>query len=62
MGYEAFEPSKARRTAEKLKIHYTHKHGNWLNMAEIEIGVMGRQCLSEYMPTMDEIKLVKTHL
>lgn len=62
MGYEAFEPSKAKRIAEKLEIHYTHKHGNWLNMAEIEIGVMGRQCLSEYILSMDEMKLVKTHL
>lgn len=54
--YEAFEPSEARRIAEKLEIHHTPKHGSWLNTAEIEIGVMGRQCLSEYVPTMDEMK------
>ena len=39
--YEAFEPSEARRIAERLEIHYTPKHGSWLNMAEIEIGVAG---------------------
>ena len=43
--YEAFEPSEARRIAERLEIHYTPKHGSWLNMAEIEIGVLARQCL-----------------
>ena len=37
--YEAFEPAEARRIAERLEIHYTPKHGSWLNMAEIEIGV-----------------------
>jgi len=47
--YEAFEPREARRIAEKLEIHYTPKHGSWLNMAEIEISVLGRQCLSERM-------------
>jgi len=43
--YEAFEPSEARRIAERLEIHYTPKHGSWLDRAEIEIGVMVRQCL-----------------
>ena len=43
--YEAFEPSEARRIAERLELHYTPKHGSWLNMAEIEIGVLARQCL-----------------
>ena len=41
--YEAFEPAEARRIAECLEIHYTPKHGSWLNLAEIEIGVMARQ-------------------
>ena len=41
--YEAFEPAEARRIAERLEIHYTPKHGSWLNMAEIEIGVLARQ-------------------
>ena len=43
--YEEFEPAEARRIAERLEIHYTPKHGSWLDMAEIEIGVMARQCL-----------------
>ena len=43
--YDAFEPAEARRIAERLEIHYTPKHGSWLNMAEIELGVLGRQCL-----------------
>jgi len=44
--YDAFEPGEARRIAERLEIHYTPKHGSWLDMAEIEIGVMARQCLN----------------
>ena len=48
--YEAFEPAEARRIAERLEIHYTPKHGSWLNMAEIEIGVMTRQCLDPPHP------------
>jgi transposase len=43
--YETFEPAEARRIAEKLEIHYTPKHGSWLNMAEIELSVLSRQCL-----------------
>ena len=43
--YEAFDPTEARRIAERLEIHYTPKHGSWLNMAEIELGVLSRQCL-----------------
>ena len=49
--YEAFEPAEARCIAERLEIHYTPKHGSWLNMAEIEIGVMARQCLDHRIPT-----------
>ena len=48
--YEAFEPAEARRIAERLQIHYTPKHGSWLNMAEIEIGVLARQCLDRRIP------------
>ena len=48
--YEAFEPAEARRIAERLEIHYTPKHGSWLDMAEIEIGVMSRQCLDRRIP------------
>lgn len=43
--YEAFEPAEARRIIEKLEIHYTPKHGSWLNMAETELSVLTRQCL-----------------
>ncbi len=43
--YEAFDPAEARRLCEKLEIHYTPKHGSWLNMAEIELSVLARQCL-----------------
>ena len=45
--YEAFVPSEARRIASKLEIHYTPKHGSWLNMAEIELSVLARQCLDQ---------------
>ena len=48
--YEEFEPAEARRIAERLEIHYTPKHGSWLDMAEIEIGVMARQCLDRRIP------------
>ena len=48
--YEAFEPEEARRIIEKLEIHYTPKHGSWLNMAEIEFSVLQRQCLKARIP------------
>ncbi len=48
--YEAFDPAEARRLAEKLEIHYTPKHGSWLNMAEIELSVLSRQCLNRRVP------------
>jgi transposase len=44
--YEAFEPAEAKRLADKLEIHHTPKHGSWLNMAEIELSVLARQCLN----------------
>jgi len=44
--YEAFPPAEARRLLERVEFHYTPKHGSWLNMAEIEIGVMNGQCLN----------------
>jgi hypothetical protein len=43
--YEAFPPDEAKRLADRLEIHYTPKHGSWLNMAEIELGILQRQCL-----------------
>ncbi len=44
--YEAFEPEEARRLTNRFAFHYTPKHGSWLNMAEIELSVLGRQCLA----------------
>lgn len=43
--YEAFPPEEARRILDRIEFHYTPKHGSWLNMAETEISIMGRQCL-----------------
>jgi hypothetical protein len=43
--YETFEPQEARRILEKIEFHYTPKHGSWLNMAEIELSALTRQCL-----------------
>lgn len=48
--YVAFSPTEARRIARKLEIHYTPKHGSWLNMAEIELAVLTRQCLDRRIP------------
>ena len=53
--YQAFEPSAARRLAEKLEIHLTPKHGSWLNMAEIELSVLSRQCLNDYFETREQL-------
>jgi hypothetical protein len=53
--YEAFAPAEARRLADKLEIHHTPKHGSWLDMAEIEIGILSRQCLSRYIPTKEQM-------
>ena len=48
--YEAFEPAEARRLADRIEWHYTPKHGSWLNMAEIELSVLARQCLDQRIP------------
>ena len=47
---EAFPPVEARRLIEKLAFHYTPFHGSWLNMAEIELGIVARQCLDRRLP------------
>jgi len=54
--YEAFSPEEARRILNKLEIHYTPKHGSWLNMAEIELSVLGRQCLSRRIPNQQTLR------
>jgi hypothetical protein len=55
--YKAFEPKEAKRILNKLEFHYTPKHGSWLNMAEIELSVVNRQCLNRRLPDQDTLKL-----
>ena len=54
--YKAFPPVEARRIIKHLEIHYTPKHGSWLDMAEIELNVMTRQCLSRRIDTIARLK------
>lgn len=54
--YEAFPAERARRIAEKLEIHHTPEHGSWLNMAEIELSALGRQCLGRRIETREELE------
>jgi transposase len=53
--YEAFEPAEARRIAEKLDIHYTPKHGSWLNMAECQLSVLAREVLDQRIPSLEAL-------
>jgi hypothetical protein len=53
--YEAFEPAVARAPIERLEIHHTPKHGSWLNVAEIELSILGRQCLDRRIPDFDTL-------
>jgi hypothetical protein len=54
--YKAFTPEEARRIANRIEWHFTPKHGSWMNMAEIEIGVMCRQALANHLPDMESFK------
>ncbi len=54
--YAAFEPAEAKRIWDKLEFHYTPKHGSWLNMAEIELSVLSRQCLDRRIPDQETLK------
>ena len=54
--YEAYEPAEAKRIADRLEFHYTPKHGSWLNMVEIEIGVLSEQCLDRRIPDADTLQ------
>jgi hypothetical protein len=54
--YEAFPPAEARRLVEKLEIHYTPKHGSWLNIAENELSALSRQCLSCRMGVLEQLR------
>jgi transposase len=53
--YQVYEPKEARRIARKLEMHYTPKHGSWLNMAEIELSVLARQCLKRRLASEEEL-------
>ena len=54
--YETFAPAEAHRIRQKLEFHYTPKHGSWLNMAEIELSVLARQCLHRRIATEAMLK------
>jgi len=54
--YETFPPAEARRLAERLEIHYTPKHGSWLNIAEIELSALNAQCLQRRIPNIQSLR------
>ena len=54
--YETYPPEIALALAQRLEIHYTPKHGSWLNIAEIELSVMTKQCLSRRIPSMEQLQ------
>lgn len=54
--YEAFEPAVARRLVERLELHHTPKHGSWLNIAEIELSALTKQCLNQRIPDLKTMK------
>ncbi len=54
--YEAFVPAEAKRILDRLEFHYTPKHGSWLNMVEIEIGILSEQCLDRRIPDKDTLR------
>lgn len=58
--YDAFLPEEAKRLVDKIEWHYTPKHGSWLNMAEIELSVLSRQCLHRRIPDTDTVHTVTT--
>jgi len=54
--YQAFEPTEARRLARRIEIHYTPKHGSWLNLAECELSVLSRHCLRSRNPDLRTLR------
>jgi hypothetical protein len=54
--YEAFTPAEAKRIADRFEVHYTPKHGSWLNMAEIEFSILGRQCLKRRIASAEDLR------
>ena len=59
--YEAFPPAQARRLARRLEIHYTPKHGSWLNIAEIELSALTKQCLHRRIPDLATLRREVKH-
>ena len=59
--YEAFPPAEAKRLAERIELHHTPKHGSWLNIAEIELSVLGRQCLARRIAQQDTLRRKVEH-
>jgi hypothetical protein len=55
--YQTFPPDEAQRLVQKLEIHYTPVHGSWLNMAEIELSVLAKQCLADHVTSLDSLKV-----
>jgi transposase len=53
--YRTFRPEEALRLLKRLEFHYTPKHGSWLNMAELEFSILGRQCLDRRLPDRDSL-------
>lgn len=58
--YEAFPPEEAQRISSRLEFHFTPKHGSWLNMAEIELGILARQCLDRRIPDKNTLQAEAT--
>ena len=54
--YETFPPEDAKRLAERIELHHTPKHGSWLNIAEIELSALGRQCLARRIAHQDSLR------
>lgn len=54
--YQAFPPAEARRILRRIEFHHTPKHASWLDMAEIEIGVLNKQCLNRRIGDMDTLR------
>lgn len=56
--YEAFEPAEARRLTQRFEVHYTPKHGSWLNVAETFLSSLARQCLDQRIPNVAELRTI----
>ena len=59
--YKVFPPYEARQLAKRLEIHYTPKHGSWLNIAEIELSALSKQCLNRRIPDLDTLNSEIAH-